>query len=91
VRAPLDELASDPNPHVRINAIRSLATYGAPSKSAVLAGTRDPDANVRITAAEELGSVLDNSRAAWLPVWKADTGFMYRRSVLVSAMSQDVV
>jgi cyclophilin family peptidyl-prolyl cis-trans isomerase/HEAT repeat protein len=91
VRAPLATLASDPNPHVRINAIRSLATYGASSKAAVLAGTRDPDANVRIASAEELGSVLDNTRAAWMAAWKADTGFMYRRSVLVSAMSLDVV
>ena len=91
VRAPLATLASDPNPHVRINALRSLATYGASSKRAVVAATRDPDANVRVAAAEELGSVLDNTRAAWMSAWKADTGFMYRRSVLVSAMSQDVV
>jgi cyclophilin family peptidyl-prolyl cis-trans isomerase/HEAT repeat protein len=91
VRAPLAALASDPNPHVRINAIRSLATYGPPSKAAVAAGTRDRDANVRIATAEELGSVLDNTRAAWMSAWKADTGFMYRRSVLVSALSQDVV
>jgi len=91
VRAPLTALARDPDPHVRINAIRSLATYGAPGKAAVVAATRDPDANVRIAAAEELGSVLDNTRAAWMSAWKADTGFMYRRSVLVSAMSQDVV
>jgi cyclophilin family peptidyl-prolyl cis-trans isomerase/HEAT repeat protein len=91
VRAPLTALASDPNPHVRINAIRSLATYGASSKAAVLAGTRDPDANVRVATAEELGSVLDNTRSAWMSAWKADTGFMYRRSLLVSAMSQDVV
>jgi cyclophilin family peptidyl-prolyl cis-trans isomerase/HEAT repeat protein len=91
VRAPLAALASDPNPHVRINAIRSLATYGAPGKAAVVAGTRDPDANVRIAAAEELGSVLDNTRAGWMSAWKADTSFMYRRSLLVSAMSQDVV
>ena len=91
VRAPLATLASDPDPHVRINAIRSLATYGAQGKVAVVAATRDQDANVRIAAAEELGSVLDNTRAAWMAAWKADTGFMYRRSVLVSAMSQDVV
>ncbi|HEY2896097.1 MAG TPA: peptidylprolyl isomerase [Gemmatimonadaceae bacterium] len=91
VRAPLATLAIDPNPHVRINAIRSLATYGAASKSAVVAGTRDRDPNVRVATAEELGSVLDNTRAAWMSAWKADTGFMYRRSVLVSAMSQDVV
>jgi cyclophilin family peptidyl-prolyl cis-trans isomerase len=91
VRAPLTSLASDGNPHVRINALHSLATYGATSKRAVVQGTLDPDANVRVTAAQELGAVLDNSRAAWMAAWKADTGFMYRRSLLASALSQDVV
>ncbi|MEP7065351.1 MAG: peptidylprolyl isomerase [Gemmatimonadota bacterium] len=91
VRAPLATLATDPNPHVRINALHSLGTYGASSKQLIVAATRDPDANVRVTAAQELGAVLDNTRAAWMSAWKADTGFMYRRSLLVSAMSQDVV
>ena len=35
--------------------------------------------------------MLDNTRATWMTAWKADTGFMYRRSLLASAMSQDVV
>jgi cyclophilin family peptidyl-prolyl cis-trans isomerase/HEAT repeat protein len=91
VRAPLTTLASDPNPHVRINALHSLGTYGASSKHAVVMGTLDPDANVRVAAAQELGTVLDNTRGAWMSAWKADTGFMYRRSVMTSAMSQDVV
>jgi cyclophilin family peptidyl-prolyl cis-trans isomerase/HEAT repeat protein len=91
VRAPLTTLASDPNPHVRINALHSLGTFGASSKQAVVKGTSDPDANVRVAAAQELGTVLDNNRGAWMSVWKADTGFMYRRSVMTSAMSQDVV
>jgi cyclophilin family peptidyl-prolyl cis-trans isomerase/HEAT repeat protein len=91
VRTPLTTLASDPDPHVRINALHSLGTYGTSSKQAVVAATRDPDANVRVAAAQELGTVLDNTRAAWMSAWKADTGFMYRRSLLASAMSQDVV
>ena len=91
VRAPLETLASDRNAHVRINALHSLATYGASSKRIVVRGTLDPDANVRVTAAQELGAVLDNGRAAWMAAWKADTGFMYRRSLLASALSQDVV
>ena len=91
VRAPLSKLVGDPNPHVRINALHSLATYGSASKGAIVAATHDPDANVRVTAAQELGAVLDNTRSAWMTAWKADTGFMYRRSVLASALSQDVV
>lgn len=91
VRAPLTKLASDPNAHARINALHSLATYGSANRALIVAATHDPDANVRVTAAQELGSVLDNSRAAWMAAWKADTDFMYRRSLLASAMSQDVV
>ena len=91
VRAPLTALASDPNPHVRINALHSLGTYGVQSRHAVILGTLDPEANVRVTAAQELGSVLDGTRPAWMAAWKADTGFMYRRSVMASALSQDVV
>ena len=91
VREPLAKLLGDSSAHVRINALHSEASYGASRKKLILAATRDPDANVRVTAAEEMGSVLDNSRSAWMTAWKADTGFMYRRSLLVSAMSQDVV
>ncbi|MEO8880941.1 MAG: peptidylprolyl isomerase [Gemmatimonadaceae bacterium] len=91
VRDPLTKLASDPNPHVRINALHSLATYGAVSRKVIVLATHDPDANVRVTAAQELGEVLDNARAPWMAAWKADTGFMYRRSLMASALSQDFV
>ena len=91
VKAPLDSLVRDADAHVRINALRSLASYGDAARAQVVAATHDADANVRITAAQELGSVLDNGRAAWNAAWKADTGFMYRRSVMASALEQDVV
>ena len=91
VRVPLAKLLDDKSPHVRINAIHSAASYGASRKNSIMWATHDADANVRVTAAQELGAVLDNSRSAWMTAWKADTGFMYRRSLLVSALSQDVV
>ena len=91
VRAPLATLLSDSSPHVRINALHSEASYGASRKSFILSADHDPDANVRVTAAQEMGAVLDKARAPWMTAWKADTGFMYRRSLLISAMSQDVV
>ena len=93
VRDPLAKLATDPNSHVRINALRSLATYGSSSASKAIftAATHDPDANVRVVAAEEMGPVFESNRSAWMTAWKADTGFMYRRSLLASALSQDVV
>jgi cyclophilin family peptidyl-prolyl cis-trans isomerase/HEAT repeat protein len=79
------KLATDPHPHVRINAVRSLGTYGARGRDAVIAATKDADANVRITAAQSLGTVLDSVTTAWTPLWASDTSLMYRSSLLASA------
>jgi cyclophilin family peptidyl-prolyl cis-trans isomerase len=81
----LSRYARDPHPHVRINAIRSLATYDARGREAVVAATRDADANVRIAAAQALGTVLDSALAGWAPLWDRDTSFTYRSSLLASA------
>jgi len=78
-------LASDAHPHVRVNAVRSLATYGPRARSVVTGATRDADANVRITAAQSIGTVLDSTFAAWSPLWQNDTSLMYRASLLASA------
>jgi cyclophilin family peptidyl-prolyl cis-trans isomerase/HEAT repeat protein len=91
VRVPLFKLLSDTSAHVRINAIHSEASYGASRKSFIVLASGDHDANVRVTAAQEMGAVFDNTRSQWMAAWKQDTGFMYRRSLLVSALSQDVV
>jgi cyclophilin family peptidyl-prolyl cis-trans isomerase len=82
----LSRLALDPHPHVRINAVRSLATYGARGKERVVAATRDADANTRIAAAQVLGAVLDSTLSSWRPLWSADTSLMYRASLLGSAV-----
>ncbi len=87
----LATLARDPDAHVRVNAIRAIGSFGAAGRAAVVAATHDADANVRVMAAQELGAVLDGQRAPWSAAWKTDTGFMYRRSVLASALEQDVV
>lgn len=89
--AALDSLVRDVDAHVRIEAIRSLGTYGDAARTPVLAAIHDRDANVRVTAAQTLGRVLDATRRTWMDAWNADTGFMYRKSVLESALSQDVV
>jgi cyclophilin family peptidyl-prolyl cis-trans isomerase/HEAT repeat protein len=83
--AVLLKLAGDSHPHVRINAVRSLATYGSKGRAAVTAATSDADANVRISAAQSLGTVLDSAVTAWAPLWQRDTSWMYRSSLLVSA------
>jgi cyclophilin family peptidyl-prolyl cis-trans isomerase/HEAT repeat protein len=81
----LIKLASDPHPHVRINAVRSLGSYGDRAKDAMIAAARDADANVRITAAQSMGTVLDSAVASWTPLWARDTSLMYRSSLLASA------
>ena len=82
----LARLVRDAHPHVRINAVRALATYGGVARQTALALSDDPDANVRIAVAQSAGAVLDSGRAGWLALWSADTGFAYRRSVLASAL-----
>lgn len=84
--AVLSRLVLDAHPHVRINAVRSLATYGPRARQAVVAATRDVDANTRIAAAQSLGTVLDSTVAAWTPLWSADTSLMYRASLLGSTI-----
>ncbi len=79
-------LAKDPHPHVRINAVRSLSTYGVKGKAAVVGATRDSDANVRIAAAQSLGTVLDSAVVSWEPLWQRDTSEWYRASLLASAV-----
>jgi len=79
-------LVDDPHPHVRINAVRSLSTYGIKGRAAVVGATRDADANVRIASAQSLGTVLDSAVATWEPLWQRDTSEMYRASLLASAV-----
>ena len=88
----LERLLNDPHPHVRINAIRSVATFGSDStlgeaaRTLLLRHLRDPEANARIALAQSLTGVLRAIPEDWNLAWAADTGFTYRRSVLLSAM-----
>ncbi|HVF39149.1 MAG TPA: peptidylprolyl isomerase [Gemmatimonadaceae bacterium] len=84
--AVLLRLAADPHPHVRINAVRSLATYGVRGRDAVVVATRDVDANVRVASAQSLATVLDSTSTVWTDLWQRDTSLMYRSSVLASAV-----
>ena len=88
----LDTLARDKSEHVRVNAVRSLGTYGKPAHDAVFAALHDADANVRIVAAQALRTVMvDVRRKGWMDAWKADTSFPFQREVLISALVNDVV
>ncbi len=89
--ARLDLLAADREPHVRINAIRSYATYGEPARLAVLASLRDQDANVRIAAAGVVGDVMDRDLARWAWIWDSDTTLAFRSAVLRASVQAGVL
>jgi len=83
--AVLSRLVGDADPHVRINAVRSLGTYGPLAKQALVYATRDSDPNVRIAAAQSFGTVLSTSATEFPSLWAADTSIAYRSSLLASA------
>jgi cyclophilin family peptidyl-prolyl cis-trans isomerase/HEAT repeat protein len=88
--AVLSRLVADVDPHVRINAVRSLGTYGPIAKAALIYATRDYDHNVRIAAAQSLGSVLARDAADLPALWAADTSLVYRSSLLTAAIRAGV-
>jgi cyclophilin family peptidyl-prolyl cis-trans isomerase/HEAT repeat protein len=83
--AVLSRLVGDADAHVRINAVRSLGTYGAIAKPALTYATRDADPNVRIAAAQSFGTVLSRESTEFPALWAADTSVVYRASLLASA------
>jgi HEAT repeat protein len=82
----LRRLVDDPHPHVRINAIRSLATYGPPARADLVRHLHDPDANARVALVQSLGGVLAVPSDDWSVAWAADTGFAYRRALLSTSV-----
>ena len=85
----LDLLARDPQSHVRINAVRSLASYGAAAHDALVRAFSDADANVRVAAAQSVARAVTDA-SEWARLWNADTTFMVRRSLLASAAQAGV-
>ena len=87
--AVLRTLVIDDAPHVRINALRSLASFGDSAIAPIVSAMRDRDANVRIAAAQSLaGRKL--AADLWASLWNADSSTMYRRSLLESATHSGV-
>ncbi|MDB4872300.1 MAG: ppiB 2 [Gemmatimonadales bacterium] len=81
----LARLVGDPDAHVRINAVRSIGTYGPPAKAALIYAAHDQDPNVRIAAAQSLGTVLSKDATEFPALWALDTSIVYRSSLLASA------
>ena len=90
--ARLDAMLRDTSAHVRIAAVRSIATF----KSAALAPLsgawrRERDANVRVTMALALGSVAADTSGLWSAWWVSDSMHMVRRSLITSAWHADAI
>jgi cyclophilin family peptidyl-prolyl cis-trans isomerase/HEAT repeat protein len=84
-RAALVTLVVDGETRVRVNAVRSLASYGRAAAPLVSRALRDAHASVRLAAAQSLEQVLDESESAWRTAWDADTAFVVRRAVAAGA------
>lgn len=84
--ATLNVYVRDQHPHVRVNAVRALGSYGARARASVVGATRDADPNVRIAAAQSLGAVKDSADVNWATLWAADSGFTYRQALIEAAM-----
>jgi cyclophilin family peptidyl-prolyl cis-trans isomerase len=88
--AALGPLAVDPMPHVRVNAIRALATYGRDAADRIVRALGDSDPGVRLVAAEALGAVLDSTAATWNTAFAADSSFVVQRAVALGARGHGV-
>lgn len=81
----LAALVLDTDAHVRVNAVRSLASYHARGRDGVVRSLHDGDAAVRLTAAQSLDAVLDSAGGPWRAALDADTAFVVQRAVLDGA------
>ncbi|MDZ7630964.1 MAG: peptidylprolyl isomerase [Gemmatimonadaceae bacterium] len=82
----LTEMLRDPHPHVRIAAVRSIATYPSTALSPLRqAWTVERDVNVRVAMAQVVGTVATDTATVWADWWLSDTSHMVRRSLIASA------
>jgi cyclophilin family peptidyl-prolyl cis-trans isomerase len=84
----LRELARDLSARVRTTAVRVLAGYAAGSGPALAEALRDPDANVRITAAPSAHLAFDSTSLEWSKAWNGDSSFAFRRALAEAALQR---
>jgi cyclophilin family peptidyl-prolyl cis-trans isomerase/HEAT repeat protein len=89
-RAALSILITDRSARVRMNAVRSVASYGATAVGEVERVLGDPDANVRVAASEGIQTVFLRDTAAWRRAWNRDTTFRVRQQLLSAARTAGV-
>lgn len=83
-QAALRVLASDPVDRVRINAVRSAATFGVRLADDVVRRFADSVPNVRMAAAELAGESFGRDVTLWTRAWDADTTLAVRRALLAT-------
>ncbi|MFL5606495.1 MAG: peptidylprolyl isomerase [Gemmatimonadaceae bacterium] len=86
----LVDLVRDASARVRINAVRSLASYGVDARAPVAAALHDSNAGVRLTAAQLLDQLNDTSSAFWSAALDADTSLVMQRAVADAAARRGV-
>lgn len=84
----LQRLARDGDPHVRIGALRSLASYGDAGGAALREALADADANVRLAAAQVVAPAIGTDTAAWRQALGRDTVTVIREALLAGAVRQ---
>lgn len=89
-RAALTVLIGDASARVRMNAARSIASYGPVALRDVERALADADANVRVAASEGMGAVLLRDSAGWRRTWDRDTTFRVRQQLLSAARASGV-
>jgi cyclophilin family peptidyl-prolyl cis-trans isomerase len=84
-------LAADSQARIRVNAVRSLSTYGARARDDVVRALADGDAGVRVVAAQSLASVLDSVMAPWDSAFARDSALPFRQAVAEGAASHGIL
>jgi len=78
-------LLTDESERVRVNAVRSAATFGDALAEQVIARFADAAPNVRVAAAEGFAEVAQRDVSRWNRAWQADTQLTTRRTLLPQA------
>lgn len=81
----LNALVTDTSARVRVNAVRSLATYGNSARESILRALRDSDGNVRVTASEVVLPMLGTDANLWRSTWAVDSTLSVRINLLTGA------
>jgi cyclophilin family peptidyl-prolyl cis-trans isomerase len=89
-RRALMRLVADANARVRINAVRSLASYGPTVRASVLNALHDPDAGVRLVAAQSLEPILGADTAAWNAAFDGGADFLIRQAIADGAIRHGI-